>query len=152
MIYNLWRISFGKIGFYSFLGACFLSAQIHASVSFTISAERLQDPIGTDMAESGVLVLVADTSGDGFQGADPTAFVAADDYLVGMWDIATGGGNTPGALARLFVAICLISCWSSGDDRQATCHKEVMADRNVRPPLTLVPAKPEGVIRFPLQS
>ncbi len=29
------------------------------------------------------------------------------------------------------------------EKRQATCHKEVMADKNVRPPLTLVPAQPD---------
>ncbi len=115
MIYNLWRISFGKIGFYSFLGVCFFSAQIHASVSFTISAERLQDPSGIDMAESGVLVLVADTGGDGFQGASPTAIVTADDYLVGMWDIATGGGNTPGAFQGTTGAVSFSGDWGEGD-------------------------------------
>ena len=30
-------------------------------------------------------------------------------------------------------------CWSVGEKRQATCHKEEMADRNVRPPLFFQP-------------
>ncbi len=115
MIDNLSRISFGKYGFLSLLGVCLLSAQIQASVSFTISAERLQDPSGIDMAESGVLVLVADTSGDGFQGASPTAFVTADDHLVGMWDIAAGGGNTPGAFQGTTGAVSFSGDWGGGD-------------------------------------
>ena len=67
------------------------------------------------MAESGVLVLVADTSGDGFQGASPTAFVTADDYLVGMWDIANGGGNTPGAFQGTTGAVSFSGDWGEGD-------------------------------------
>ena len=104
----------------------FLFAVPRASVSFQlnsmgsasvshISAERLQDPSGIDMAESGVLVLVADTGGDGFQGASPTAIVTADDYLVGMWDIATGGGNTPGAFQGTTGAVSFSGDWGEGD-------------------------------------
>ena len=117
MIDNLSRISFGKYGFLSLLGICLLSAQIQASVSFTVSAERLQDPAGMDMAESGVLVLVADTGGDGFQGASPTAFVTADDISVGMWDIATGGGNIPGAFQGTTGAVSFSDYdnWGEGD-------------------------------------
>ena len=115
MIDHLSRISFGKIGFLSLLGICLLSAQIQASVSFTISAERLQDPAGMDMAESGVLVLVADTGGDGFQGAGSTAFVTADDFQVGMWDIATGGGNIPGAFQGTTGAVSFSGDWGEGD-------------------------------------
>ena len=115
MINNLSRISFGKYGFLSLLGVCLLSAQIQASVSFTISAERLQDPSGIDMAESGVLVLVADTSGDGFQGPSSTSFVSGDDHMIGMWDIAAGGGNTPGAFQGTTGAVSFSGDWGEGD-------------------------------------
>ena len=115
MIVNLSRISSGKIGYLSLLGLFLLSAQIQASVSFTISAERLQDPAGIDMAQSGVLVLVADTSGDGFQGPSSTSFVTADDFQVGMWDIATGGGNTPGAFQGTTGSVSLSGDWGEED-------------------------------------
>ena len=58
----------------------------------------------------------------------------------GFWML--DAGSRPWLLF-VFCAFCgyfFYFCWSVGEKRQATCHKEEMADRNVRPPLTLVPA------------
>ena len=115
MIDNSWRISLGKIGILSLVGVCLLSVQIQASVSFTISAERLQDPGGIDMAKSGVLVLVADTNGNGFQGPSSTSFVTGDDHMIGKWDIAAGGGNAPGAFQGTTGAVSFSGDWGEGD-------------------------------------
>ena len=73
------------------LGFVFAINQSHAAVSVSISAEKLKDPGGFDMATSGILVLVADAAGDGFGGATDTSFVQADDVVLGIFDL-TGGG------------------------------------------------------------
>ena len=65
-------------------------------------------------------------------------------------------GQDLSALGRAFVPFVVIFpnfCWSVEEKRQATCHKEKMADSlpvrhrtqtgNVRPPLTLVPPNPD---------
>ncbi len=109
------RLPATKIGLFAVVGVSFFSAQLWASVSFNISAERLQDPGGFDMAESGVLVLVADTSGGGFEGASDSAFVTGDDYMIGKWDIVTGGGNTPGTFQGTSGAVSFSGDWGEGD-------------------------------------
>ena len=112
---NLSRLPTSKIGLLSFVGISLFSAQLQASVSINISAERLQDPSGIDMAESGVIVLVADTSGGGFEGPSDTAFVTGDDFMIGKWDIATAGGNMPGAFQGTTGAVSFSGDWGKGD-------------------------------------
>ena len=109
------RISFGKMGIIPFLGLCLCSVQVQASVSFNVSAERLQDPSGIDMAVTGILVLVADSNGDGFGGPSSSAFVTGDDYEVKKWDIATDGGNTPGVFHGTTGSVPFFGAWGEGD-------------------------------------
>jgi hypothetical protein len=81
----------------SIVGLGLAVSQLQAAVTISVAAEKLTDPGGQAMAVSGILVLVADADDNGFGGPSDTAFVQGDDVLLGVWDIASGGGNAPGA-------------------------------------------------------
>lgn len=66
------------------------------------------------MAVTGVLALVADTGTEGFSGPSGT-LLEGDDYLVGAWDIATGGGNAPGSFLGTTGSVTLSGDWAAGD-------------------------------------
>ena len=67
-----------------------------------------------DMA-AGVVILVADTNGDGFDGPSDTAFVTRDDYLIGKWDIAAHDANAPGTFRGTTGAVSFSGDWDEGD-------------------------------------
>lgn len=67
------------------------------------------------MATTGIIVLVGSTTNENFAGPTDAAFVQGDDAVVAIWDIASGGGNTPGAFSGSSGSVSLGGDWDAGD-------------------------------------
>ncbi|MBH53840.1 MAG: hypothetical protein CMI18_05775 [Opitutaceae bacterium] len=104
-----------KPGFLVLLGIGLLVGQIQAAIEISVGAERLQDPSGGSMAVGGVLVLVGSTTDANFSGPSETDFTQNDDAVIAIWDIATGGGNAPGAFSGSTGSVSLGGDWGAGD-------------------------------------
>ena len=103
-----------KLSLFSLLSVTILVSQLSAAITINITAEKLKDPGGFDMATTGVVALVADIGTAGFSHPSDTA-LEGDDFLVAAWDIA-GGGNAPGAFLGEVVNINFSGDWAAGDD------------------------------------
>ncbi len=97
------------------LGLVIAVSQLPAAISINVSAEKLKDPGGYDMAVSGILVLVGSTTDAIFSGPTDSSFVQDDDAVVAIWDIANDGGNTPGAFLGGTGSVSLGGAWDAGD-------------------------------------
>jgi hypothetical protein len=104
-----------KLSLFSLLSVTTLVSQLTAGITINITAEKLKDPGGFDMATSGVVALVADIGAAGFSGPSATA-LEGDDFLVGAWSIGSGGGNSPGAFLGEIVNKSFSGDWGEGDD------------------------------------
>jgi hypothetical protein len=104
-----------KVACLALLGMGLTLSQLQGAVSINISAEKLKDPGGFAMAVEGVLVLAADANGDGFGGAGDTSFTVGDDVMIAKWDIASGGGNAPGAFLGSTGSVSYSGDWGEGD-------------------------------------
>lgn len=103
-----------RLSLLSLLGLALSLGQLSGSITINVTAEKLKDPGGIDMAVTGVLALVADTGTEGFSGPSGT-LLEGDDYLVGAWDIASGGGNAPGSFLGTTGAVALSGDWAQDD-------------------------------------
>ena len=104
-----------KVASITVLGLGLAVSQLSAAISINVSAEKLKDPGGYDMAVSGILVLVGSTTDANFSGPTDSSFVQDDDAVVAIWDIASGGGNTPGAFLGGTGSVSLGGDWDAGD-------------------------------------
>jgi len=104
-----------KLSLFSLLSVTILVSQLSASITVNVTAEKLKDPGGFDMATSGVVALVADIGDAGFSGPTDTA-LEGSDFLVDAWDIASDGGNAPGAFLGSTGNINFSGDWAPGDD------------------------------------
>ncbi|MCZ6672454.1 MAG: hypothetical protein O7C75_05875, partial [Verrucomicrobia bacterium] len=104
-----------KYGILTLVGLGLALSQLQAAITINIGAEKLKDPGGYDMAVAGVVVLVADANRNGFGGAGDTSFVTGDDVMIAKWDIASGGGNNPGAFQGTTGSVPFSGDWDEGD-------------------------------------
>ena len=104
-----------KLSLFSLLSVTILVSQLSAAITINVTAEKLKDPGGFDMATTGVVALVADIGTPGFSGPSGTA-LEGDDFLVAAWNIASSGGNVPGAFLGSTGSISFSGDWAEGDD------------------------------------
>ena len=104
-----------KVACLAALGLGLAMGQLQAAISINVTAEKLKDSAGFDMAVSGVLVLVGSTTDANFSGPSETSFVQDDDAVVAIWEIAADGGNTPGAFSGGTGSVSLGGDWDAGD-------------------------------------
>jgi hypothetical protein len=90
-----------------------IAAQAHATVTINVDAEVLKDSGGSAMPTTGLVLLIADTSANGFGSPAAGAFVSGDDSVVFKWDLSAFA--TPGVLSDTTGPVALAGAWSATD-------------------------------------
>lgn len=67
-----------------------------AKVSFSLDVDAISTTEGSPIYDSGLLVLIVDTAGDGFQSPVSNTIVTGDDQIVTTWDLSIDGSQNPG--------------------------------------------------------
>jgi hypothetical protein len=86
------------------------------SVTFNIDAEVLKTSGGAPMPITGLVMLVADTSVNGFSGPTDTAFVNGDDLELMRWSLDSTFG--PGVFQKAANNLPLLGSWDANDPVQ----------------------------------
>ncbi len=97
------------------LGALAWASVGYGSISFNIAAGTLRDSNGVAI-NSGLVILAADTGGDGFALPNATDFLpGADDVEVARWNFSEGGGLDGEFLASKVIIDYASGGWAEGD-------------------------------------